>query len=363
MALLSFPQLPLELIIHISNFIDNSTLVIFLRICRAWHNLLRPLCYRTISRTQWHHPHFPLRDLAHLSDAALAPLLGQIHSFEWFSNEALTTGGVIDTRRRKKQLEGESQFILRSQVPLQQLTRMLAMMASTLVHLRIEDWWWGYTKSQVSAILPFKRLTSLSLTFPSHYELVPLLELKSWISLLSRLEKLEIGGLPQMFVVNDATRSEIRSVSTHPWPMKTLKVPTCQISWIEFCPRLQELEIDHTFSHYHSLSGSITPATTPLDTWCPELEILRLAGWFGKEHSYQQGLVIASLKRLKSLTLIKRLYEDNFDFLMPGNQLGDEKIENLPCPMLEHLESAGFYYGHDPSSRALWCHSPDVTLE
>ncbi|KAF9337537.1 hypothetical protein BG006_004140, partial [Podila minutissima] len=288
--------------------------------------------------TQWHHPHFPLRNPAHLSDAALAPLLGQVQSFEWFSNKALTGGGVIYTHRRKKQPEGEPQFILRSQVPPRQLIRMLVMMAPTLVHLQIQDWRTGLTEAQMSAILPFERLTSLSLRFETHYNFASLLELKSWISLMSRLERLEIGGLPQMFVVDDATRSEIRSASTqYPWPMKTLKVPTCQISWIEFCPRLQKLEIDHNISCLYGLSGSITPATTPLGTWCPELEILTLSGWFTKEHSYQQGLVIASLKRLKTLTLLKRLREDIFDFLMPGNQLGDTKT--------------------------LWCHPPDVTLK
>ncbi|KFH65438.1 hypothetical protein MVEG_08916 [Podila verticillata NRRL 6337] len=344
MSSLTMPRLPLELILQISKYIDNPTLVTFLCVCRDWHSLLLPLCYRSISRTQWHHPTFPLRDPARLHDPALAALLAQIHSFEWFSNTALTDGGIEASQLREKQPEGKRQFMPGRQVPTPQLMRMLGMMTQTLstliVHHRSP--WLGETLTPV--ILQLDRLTTLHLSFEGGYEFAPLLTAeKTWVPLLSRLEELELGGQPRMLRMNEVVRQQILALAPLPWKMKTLKVPTWQMGWAEFCPLLKWLEIDHRYSSTYGASGSITPDTTPLGVWCPVLETLKLTGWSREEHTYNQGLVVASLKRLKSLTLNKRLRKDIFDFLIPGKlaQQNSETIgqeEGLPCPMLEHLE-------------------------
>lgn len=107
MSSMATPRLPLELILQISNYIDSPTLVAFLCVCRDWLSLLLPLCYRFISRTQWHHPTFPLRDPARLHDPALAALLAQIHSLEWFSNLALTGGARSNPRASASSCPGD----------------------------------------------------------------------------------------------------------------------------------------------------------------------------------------------------------------------------------------------------------------
>lgn len=344
MSSTTLPRLPLELILQISDYIDNPTLVAFLCVCRGWHSLFLPLCYRSISRTQWHHPTFPLHDPARLHDSALAAILAQIHSLEWFSNSALTDGGVEVSQRRVRQPEGKRQFMPGRQVPNPQLIRMLSMMTQTLSTLRVHHRSPGLCKTLTPVILQLDRLTSLHLSFEGSYEFAPSLAVeKNWVPLLSRLEELELGGQPGMLRMNEVVRKQILTSAPQPWTMKTLKVPTWHLGWAEFCPQLKWLEIDHRCSNTYGASGSITPGTTPLSVWCPELETLKLTGWSREEHTYNQGLVVASLKRLKSLTLCKRLRKDIFDFLIPG-KLADKdsgttgQEEGLPCPMLEHLE-------------------------
>lgn len=393
------PRLPTELIIQIAKHIDGLTVVVFLQVCHQWHNLFRHLRLRDISVSHWHHPKFPLRDTVQLRETKLAPVLCHIQSLEWFTNAALTAppscGGIEHTRRRQRQYPGERQFLPRRQVPVTEFARLLSLMSTTLSSLafghreirhrvyfrpsvaRGRGGWnrrnrpqaispapdaaWNSntpptinsitanttatrprlnvrhpaTSSVLQTVLPciasLERLTCLRLDLRQIHvpTFAPPL---NWLPLLSRLEELQLEGSAALFTL-PAREALLQSA---PWRMRVLKIQMLDIVFVECSPRLRDLQLHHVSYRDYDLPATITPSTTPLALWCPDLEALTLTGFSSRSQAQEQTAVISSLRRLKSLVYVVQTKE-HLTFLISPEELGLNAKE-LACPILEHLE-------------------------
>ncbi|KAG0076436.1 hypothetical protein BGZ92_002416 [Podila epicladia] len=394
------PRLPIELIIQIAKYIDGPTVTVFLQVCRQWRDLFSHLRFRDISKFHWHHPKFPLRDTVQLRETKLAPVLCHVQSLEWFTNTALTappsSGGIEHTRRRQRQYPGERQFLPRRQIPVTEFVRLLGLMSTTLSSLTFGHreirrrtpsrprftcgrarW---VRRNRPQAILPVPDTprdanippiindTTISTTATTHrsmnvrrpatsnvlqtvlpriaslerltclrldlrQNLVPtFIPPLSWLPLLSRLEELQLEGTAALFRL--PTRKVLSQSA--PWRMRVLKIQMLDIVFVECSPRLKELQLHHVSYRDYDLPATITPSTTPLGLWCPDLEALTLTGFSSRSQALEQTAVISSLRKLKSLVYVVQTKE-HLMFLNSPEEPGPNAKE-MACPMLEHLE-------------------------
>ncbi|KAG0035144.1 hypothetical protein BGZ81_000065 [Podila clonocystis] len=369
------PRLPIELIIQIAKHIDGPTVAVFLQVCRQWRDLFNHLRLRDISRSHWHHPKFPLRDTIQLRETKLAPVLRHVQSLEWFTNTALTAppafGGIEHTRRRQRQYPGESQFLPRRQVPVAEFVRLLGLMSTTLSSLT-------FGHREITRLIRFRRsvargrggrrrrgtntttTTNLGLNvrqlatsvilqtvLPSIASLERLtclrLDLRQsqvpaftppldWLPLLSRLEELQLEGTAPPFTL--PAREEL--LQSAPWRLRVLKIQMGDIVFVECSPRLRNLQLHHVSYRDYDLPATITPSTTPLGLWCPDLEALTLTGFSSRSQALEQTAVISSLRKLKSLVYVVQTKE-HLKFLTSHEEPG-HNVKEMACPMLEHLE-------------------------
>ncbi|KAG0040139.1 hypothetical protein BGZ82_005002 [Podila clonocystis] len=394
------PRLPIELIIQIAKQIDGPTVAVFLQVCRQWRDLFNHLRLRDISRSHWHHPKFPLRDTIQLRETKLAPVLRHFQSLEWFTNTALTAppvcGGIEHTRRRQRQYPGERQFLPRRQVPVTEFVRLLGLMSTTLSSLTFGhreisrqipfrrsvargrrgrsrrdrplailplpnatgnanthptinnittntttttlprlNVWQPATSIILQTVLPcivsLERLTCLRLDLRQSQvpAFVPPLD---WLPLLSRLEELQLEGTAPLFTL--PAREEL--VQSAPWRLRVLKIPMRDIVFVACSPRLRALQLHHVSYRDYDLPATITPSTTPLGLWCPDLEALTLTGFSSRSQALEQTAVISSLRKLKSLVYVVQTKE-HLAFLTSHEEPG-HNVKEMACPMLEHLE-------------------------
>lgn len=153
-----------------------------------------------------------------------------------------------------------------------------------------------------------------------------------WLPLLSRLEELQLERTAALFRL--PPRKAL--VQSAPWRMRVLKIQMLGIVFVECSPRLKELQLHHVSYHDYDLPATITPSTTPLGLWCPDLEALTLTGFSSRSQALEQTAVISSLKRLKSLVYVVQTKE-HLMFLTSPEEPGHNAKE-LACPMLEYLE-------------------------
>ncbi|KAF9322993.1 hypothetical protein BG006_001858 [Podila minutissima] len=344
-------QLPIELIIQIAKHIDGPTVAVFLQVCRQWRDFFSHLRLRDISKSHWHQPKFPLRDTVQLRETKLAPVLCHVQSLEWFTNTALTappsSSGIEYTCRRQRQYPGERQLLGLMSTTLSSLTfghREIDRRTPFKLRFTYGRARWN-RKNRPQAILPapdtpcdanippninnnttattatahprlnvrrpatsnvlqivlpciasLERLTYLRLDL--HQNRVPtFIPPLHWLLLLSRLEELQLEGTAALFRL-PARKALIQSA---PRRMRVLKIQMLDIVFVECSPRLKELRLHHVSYRDYHLPATITPSTTPLGLWCPDLEALTLTGFSSRSQAPEQTAMISSLKRLKSL--------------------------------------------------------------
>ncbi|KAF9417204.1 hypothetical protein BGZ94_010018 [Podila epigama] len=330
MTLSPLPRLPIEVIIHISTFIDKPTVVAFLQVCKEWHQLFGHLRWRDVSRTQWHHAEFPLCQAHLMSDDELSSIVSQVRTLEWYSNKSLTGGGLDRARWRQRHDDSshEAQYLLTRQLPPEQLARMLKMMKDTLLELSISQRLDGSLDNVYAAMTNLRALVSLTFEHRCCW-LAPQVQ-QDWLPLMSRLERLDMRKIPPG-LLSSLTKDALEQST--PWSMRVLKVSDNWGLLAEYCPFLKELH----WEQYRTMS----PCTTPLGSWCPNLEVLYVSGRLEHQAQSNPARVISTLGKLKSLTHHAHSMVD-IDFLMTpsprGNATDGSKDSEMACPLMEQWQ-------------------------
>ncbi|KAG0014438.1 hypothetical protein BGZ80_010438 [Entomortierella chlamydospora] len=92
-------SLPPEVIFYFGQYLQGSSLVSSLQVCRHWNQILSPYVWKSISKMQWHHPYFPLGTIfedIYSDDGtnAVCPEIQLLQHLEWWSD--LTISHKID---------------------------------------------------------------------------------------------------------------------------------------------------------------------------------------------------------------------------------------------------------------------------
>ncbi|KAG0254238.1 hypothetical protein BG011_005885 [Mortierella polycephala] len=278
-------RIPIEIIEIIGQHLDGPTFLSALQVCQLWYNALSPFVWTSFSRTQWHHPEFPIQRNIRSHNSNSVPLsnLHRVRHLEWQCNKSLT--------RMDSGLQNRKAFKLRKQLLLPQLETLLFERVPNLCSLT-------FKRLQVLPstwiLQGLGRLTNLTRLEVEAYSVA--IELESLFPMLSHLEELKLLG--SWFHLDPArhTRPLLRE-DEGAWQLKKLTMERSAIQLLWYCPDLRELQINQ--------GGPFTKASPqvsllPMST-CTNLAILRFLCWPHSRHTNAHE-TFSGLKKIKSFT-------------------------------------------------------------
>ncbi|OAQ36771.1 hypothetical protein K457DRAFT_120090 [Linnemannia elongata AG-77] len=216
------PTLPTEIILAIVQRLDKPTTLASLRVCREWSIAIAPFVWTTITKSDWHHPNFPIkRSTSNREDQALHPCFQHLQSFEWHSNMYLVRSKGSPNLRRQ---------ILPSQI-ISFLT-----MAPNLTSLTLCTDLSDFPPSTIGTIRSLKSLNRLDLSLYSGYKWI---DIETIFPLLARLEELCLKGT--FYYHEKNTRDPLPGGEF--WKIKSLTVEPMDVHLARHCPELPHLDI------------------------------------------------------------------------------------------------------------------------
>ncbi|KAF9086365.1 hypothetical protein BGX29_001432 [Mortierella sp. GBA35] len=280
LPLASAGRLPTELVVAFGLFLDGPSLLASLQVCQQWHHSLIPLVWRSINKSQWLHPRFPIRHSTFQQDLKTLPpaLLLHIRELEF---------GSIFKDELVRQAELHTVFLTR----VLESTPNLASLS-----LSLEDDYHPHP-TLIQALLQLKRLKRLSFDAVS---LPGAISIEELLPLVSRLDQLV---LPSAMLIKRKGQDETGPPTTSPpWTLKRLELSRGSLPLLEHCSdlTLTELIIRRGFSIQ-------VPISAPYSL----LPIVRFSGLqslrLGIENAFSESedavLILSSLRHIRRLVL------------------------------------------------------------
>ncbi|KAF9930436.1 hypothetical protein FBU30_000487 [Linnemannia zychae] len=107
-------NLPTEIILEFAPYLERPSIFKAIRVCRRWSDILSPLVWKSISKTDWHIPYFPIqqsKDTIRYDDSLLVPFLEYTQTLEWHNNLSLVpTDSILACLPLKNRLKHPSPF-------------------------------------------------------------------------------------------------------------------------------------------------------------------------------------------------------------------------------------------------------------
>ncbi|KAG9072885.1 hypothetical protein KI688_000666 [Linnemannia hyalina] len=351
--------LPPELIYILGQFLTGPSLLASLQLNKHWHRSLLPILWASISKSQWHHPAFPIQQLSKsFKGDDLPASLSLVRELEWLCNLALKeplfsygTSTVDETPwpfiSTRLQLSG--QVLTRILEATPNLTTLSLTFKHTGPHVKLFD-----------AIRQLRNLRCLSMdiAMPSTGPLL----LDNFYPIFSQLEELSIAGnwyhytASQVSSTPSSTTTVPGSTTTstapgldQPWRVRKLRTSVETLSMLHKCPHLVSLALEHV----PLFAGSIAnrPYSLRHILMCPNIQELSITWWTGCDEVKDLVETLLSLTHLRTLEYCVSHLE-HLQFLvplLPHQRLPppvlcqmhgeDEEYRRLPLavPTLEHI--------------------------
>jgi len=360
-------HLPAEVVLAFGEYLKGKALVVSLRVCQHWYQILRSFFWRLISKTNWHHERFPLYRflLSSRIEGSAHPLfleLQNVRYMEWYTNRALTEYGE-DVDKKK--------FQQRKQLPMAVLSQVLRMVPNlTCLSLHNHEYVPLNVGPLFDAVKQLHSLRSLSIAIWSTPTSV--VSLKNLYPVFGRLEHLLVRGT-WCQADEDIEKMHDKQYPPSPdlesWPaMRTLRVRHELLPLVYRCKNLRELEI--VFSWRPFDNSRIDTSLLPLVA-CPRLEKVRLCQRVLDKGLKDVGKALSTLKELKELALF--VYSmDDIEFLRAPSQHQEQEQDSgwrcdlpstsspssygdLSVPLLEHLEIQSASLSGGSQERTRFC--------
>ncbi|KAF9545732.1 hypothetical protein EC957_010595 [Mortierella hygrophila] len=353
-----------ELIYILGQFLTGPSLLASLQLNKHWHRSLLPILWASISKSQWHHPAFPIQQLSKsFKGDDLPASLSFVRELEWLCNVAHKeplfsyASSTVDDTPWPFSSTG-------SQLSEQVLTRILEATPNlTTLSLTFK-----YPEPQVKLVDAIRQLRnlrclSMDIAMPSTGPVL----LDNFYPIFSQLEELSIAGnwyhytAPQVSSTPSSTTTVPDSTTTstapgldQPWRVRKLRTSVETLSMLHKCPHLVSLALEH-------VPGSITnrPYSLRHILMCPNIQELSITWWTGCDEVKDLVETLLSLTHLRTLEYcVSRL--EHFQFLVPllphqrqpppalcQMHDEDEEYRRLPLavPTLEHINIKNIYVG------------------
>ncbi|KAG0270736.1 hypothetical protein BGZ95_001590 [Linnemannia exigua] len=216
------PALPTEILLTIAQQLDRPSIFASLRVCRQWSIVLNPYIWTSIKKTDWHHPHFPIRKWTTSSDPTFNLCLQHLQSLEWENNESLIrTKTTLNPHR---------------QIRSSRLAFFLSM-TPNLTYLAIRMEFHGPDPRLFDAIRGLPRLKVLDLDLPVTWGRAGV-PIETMFPLFAQLEELHLGG---SWYHHNTDMSPILEKAS--WNIKKLTIDLLDISLLRNCPYLEHLRM------------------------------------------------------------------------------------------------------------------------
>ena len=225
-------RIPTELLLALGQFLDGSSLVDCLQVCRQWHHTLQPLVWSTISEHQWHSKSFPIQpDVNSSRDIALLPHLSLIRQISWAENN------IIATKKKGPKIVVGRQLSATRLAWLLQRTPNLAI-------LSLKRYCDGFAPVLYPALADLPNLRRLHIHVFFHKTQIPI---ENMFSLFSRLDDLHLGG--SWYIHEKSTEPLLPSKkATTPWRLRSLKCTRLDLALTRYCPDLTFFEM-YSYEH------------------------------------------------------------------------------------------------------------------
>ncbi|KAF9152233.1 hypothetical protein BG015_005572 [Linnemannia schmuckeri] len=326
-------RIPTELLLAIGQFLDGTSLVDSLQVCRQWYHTLQPLVWFTISEYQWHLKSFPIQpDINPSRDLALFSHLPLVRQIAWAENN------IISSKKGSK-IVLNRQFSVARLVWLLQRTPNLAILSLR----RYCDGFSPVFYQTLTDLLNLRRL-HIQVAFPKTR-----IPIENMFSLFSRLDELHLAG--SWYTHEKSTEPLSPSEKTvTPWRLKSLKCTRLDLALTQYCPNLIFFEM-HSFEH----RVGIPPVSLRFLLKCPKLKTVKLPSYTRPDDLVDMVETFRSLKALRSLFFNVHLREE-LEFLCAPDFRSDKVQQSTnPCssshplsapepdqeplsvPLLEHL--------------------------
>ncbi|KAF9921875.1 hypothetical protein FBU30_008043 [Linnemannia zychae] len=271
-------SLPTELITAFGQYLDGPSLSSSLRVCRFWFHALTPLIWSHISRTQWHRPGFPIRQVFDTyDDSSFRPKLLQIRHLEWAANCDLKDVNTITIRK---------------EIARPRLIQLLGM----AVNIRSLELRMPITLDELEILQSFTQLRRLKrLRIEATGLDMFAINLQDMSNIFARLETLESEG----FWLNISMDSWEQSQDVESWQLKRLSIGYYALPMLWHCVHLRELEIRIYEDFGFLRSGKVS--LRPLQT-CRNLEILKIHRYNRQDMLVDLVETIGTLRELRSLS-------------------------------------------------------------
>ncbi|KAF9959123.1 hypothetical protein BGZ70_008957 [Mortierella alpina] len=271
-------RVPIEIIEAFGHYLNGPSLLACIQVCQRWHQVLRPLLWTSITKTQFYHPQFPLHSQCTPEDiAALQKDLFQVRHIEW-SCKATTNSRRWQAPRKPTMV-----------VSMDQL-HLIFTYTSNLQTLTLHLWGMDTRLACLEALNP-RTLRRLEITAAKE-ECVALDRI---LPLLSGLKELRLSGRHSSW-----TPSVSRTSQPPPgtiFKLTRLHIHCLDKALLQYCPELRELEL-----YWPTLSYPHTPLAFREILTCTKLETLTFTPDQGLPLVQDLPEVLTSLRGLKRLT-------------------------------------------------------------
>ncbi|KAF9557172.1 hypothetical protein EC968_007783 [Mortierella alpina] len=312
-------RVPIEIIQAFGQYLNGTSLLASIQVCRHWHHVLRPLLWTSISKWQFYHPQFPLHSQCTPEDiVALQRDLLQVRHIEWSYATAFYERGWRNYGKPTTPLEKLSTdklaLIFTYARNLQTLTLDLLAMDTYF--------------SSLEALNP-RSLRRLEIKASREETII----LDKILPLLPRLDELRLTG--------NRSRWTSMSFQNRPsppgttWKMTRLRIHCLDTTLLQYCPELRELELYWPSRHPTENRFAFREILT-----CTKLETLKFLPADAFPQLRDLPEVLTSLRRLKRLTFSAYSMED-VEFLCALDELPVLPTDPVTAQMTERSASSG----------------------